>query len=79
MTTKEKAIDLTRKSNLTFLQSEMQAAYKRFRAVKTLLREQGAISLTEAIGLVEADKTLETIDADNIDAKIQEVLDRDTD
>lgn len=75
MTIKDQAIAIkqTRKDNLIYLKSKMQEAYKTFRRLKTLLKEQKDFSLSDAIELIENEETLEVIDDTNITEKLIEL------
>lgn len=74
MTLKEDAILIkqTRRANLDFLKKTSQESYRRFRNLKTLHDRQKEIGLSEAIALIESGKTLEVIDASNIEEKLAE-------
>jgi len=72
MTIKDDAIAMrqTRRANLDFLEAAMQAAYRKFRGLKTLLEQQKDFSLSDAIDMIEASETLEAIDITNIAEKL---------
>ena len=75
MTIKDDAIAINqiRKTNIDYLELKMNSTYKTLLNLRILLDQQKAISLSDAIDLIEAGKTLDVIDNTNIKDKLLEL------